>query len=173
MSLVDHKIVFYATPRRNVMRVVGLVLVVIVVVPTVVLGIVMTLNDSAAWPMVLLSLVMVVVFLPLVLLLTRPRFVVSTHGLMVVNVLRSFHVWWSEVETIDVEQSYLWRGATVIRCKDSRRIVARVTAAWFAVRRGESTGHHGQDLREPARPTLVAQQVHARFLSGELLPAPG
>lgn len=110
------------------------------------------------------------VVLGVAVLAQRPRFVVSTDGILVRGLVRTHRVTWPDVARVEVDQGTLMRGQTVVVTRSGTRVGSSITAASFALRRGESTYDHGPDLRHPAIPARAAIDAHQRYLHGEFGP---
>lgn len=94
-------------------------------------------------------------------------FIVTTAGITVRGIARTVHVPWSDIAVIQVDPRHMHRGEAVVVRRDGTRIGSGVTAARYAIRRGESTFDHGPQLLHPARPVRAAIDAHQRYLRGE------
>lgn len=95
----------------------------------------------------------------------RQSFTVTAEGLVIVGMLRTRRILWQRVRIVEVDRSFMTRGAALIVMNDGRRIRAPLTAARFALWRGESPLDHGGDLLAPARPTRAAIDAHRDFIA--------
>lgn len=97
----------------------------------------------------------------------RSRFSVTTHGIEILNGIRTHRLAWQEVAVVDVDHGWAHQGQTLVVLHGGRQIGAPITAARSAMRRGEHSRDHGLDFRSPARPTKAAMDAHRRWLRGE------
>ena len=111
-----------------------------------------------------IMLPVVLAALALVVLVNLQRFTVTTDGITVHGLLRRARIPWSEVAVVEVDRSLLGRGATVVVTHSGRRVRSELTSPRYALRRGEPTADHGEDLLFPARPTRAAIEAHRDFL---------
>jgi hypothetical protein len=98
---------------------------------------------------------------------TSAAFVVSTSGITVRGIFRTVHVPWHEVTVVQVDPRYTHRGQALVVRRDGTRVGSPVTAARYAMRRGESTFDHGPQLLDAAFPVRAAIDAHRRYLRGE------
>ncbi len=97
----------------------------------------------------------------------RPRFTVTTQGVVIRTLLRTRRLPWQHIARIEVDAGWVHQGQTLVVLHDGRRLGAPITEARSALRRGESTRDHGPDLSAPAVPTRAAVDAHRRWLRGE------
>ncbi|EWS82962.1 PH domain-containing protein [Brachybacterium phenoliresistens] len=112
----------------------------------------------------LIVLPLLLAVLVITLLANLQRFTVTTTGITIRGWLGRRRIPWDEVAVVEVDRSTLGRGATVVVTRDGRRVRSELTAARYALRRGESVSDHGPDLLQPARPTRAAIQAHQEHL---------
>ncbi|MCG7308567.1 hypothetical protein [Brachybacterium sp. ACRRE] len=98
----------------------------------------------------------------------RQSFTVTSKGLVIVGTLRTRRIPWERVRIVEVDRSFMTRGATMVVLNDGRRIRVPLTAARFALWRGESPLDHGRDLLAPARPVRAAIDAHRTFIASAL-----
>ena len=94
-------------------------------------------------------------------------FVVSTSGVTVRGIFRTVHVPWHDVAVVQVDPRHTHRGQALVVRHDGTRVGAPVTAARYAMRRGESTFDHGPQLLDAAIPVRAAIDAHRRYLRGQ------
>ncbi|UYG16052.1 PH domain-containing protein [Brachybacterium huguangmaarense] len=118
---------------------------------------------------------LLVIGLPAVLVVLglRPAFSVTTRGITVTGQLGGRRIPWSDVQLVRISGRPQDRGGAEVVLHDGTVVRSPITAARFALRRGESPDDHGPDIRSPARPVRAAVDAHRRYLRGEFgAPAP-
>lgn len=116
------------------------------------------------------ALVMLIVLVGLLFLAVRgarSSFTVTTAGICIKEIFRTTDIAWADVAVIQIDQALMQRGRAVVVTRDGNRTPSSITAARFAMRRGESTYDHGPELLHPAVPVRVAIDAHQRYLRGE------
>ena len=98
---------------------------------------------------------------------TSSAFAVSTSGVTVRGIFRTVHVPWHDVAVVRVDTRHMHRGQVLVVRHDGTRVGSPVTAARYAMRRGESTFDHGPQLLDVAIPVRAAIDAHQRYLRGE------
>lgn len=97
----------------------------------------------------------------------RSTFTVTTAGIEVRGLVSTVRIPWSDVAVIHVDPRHFHRGQALVIRRDGTQVGSSVTAARYAMRRGESTFDHGPELLHPAIPVRAAIDAHQRYLRGE------
>lgn len=121
-------------------------------------------ENGPLWGVVIPLLPLVVLLLVLMTRGLTQRFRVDPLGVELRGILRTHRIPWQQVAIVEVDRSFLHRGATVVVTRDGRRRRSELTAARWALRRGERTSDHGSSLTDPARPTRAAIAAHRDYL---------
>lgn len=121
-------------------------------------------GDRPYWPGVAI-VAPILIFVPVIIILgTRQRFTVTKRGIVITGIVRTVKIPWEHVTVVEIDQSLMRRGGTVVVTMDGRRIGSAITQSRYAFHRGESPYDHGPDLLHPARPTRAAIAAHRQFL---------
>ena len=156
------------------MRTLFLVLVAIcALIPAGITGLIIAavVNTDTPIRMVAATAGAVVIYVGLFLLAFRsitPAFTVTTAGIDVRSMTRTVRIPWHDIAVVQLDSSFYLRGQAIVVRRDGTRIGSPVTAARYAIRRGESPYDHGPELLHPAIPVRVAIDAHQRYLRGEL-----
>lgn len=120
-----------------------------------------------AWSGAAITLLLLTGFGIMVIRGARSAFIVTTAGITIRRLVRTVRIPWSDVGVIQVDPRHMHRGEAVVVRRDGTRVGSPVTAARYAMRRGESTFDHGPELLHPAIPVRAAIDAHQRYLRGE------
>ena len=127
---------------------------------------------SLMWALIgsVAALLMLLALIGLIVLAVRAplaSFTVTTAGISIREIFRTTNIAWADVAVIQIDQTLIQRGRAVVVTRDGKRTASSITAARFALRRGESTYDHGPELLHPAIPVRAAIDAHQRYLRGE------
>jgi hypothetical protein len=94
-------------------------------------------------------------------------FVITTEGIRIRDwgIARTYP--WARIARVEWDRGSYLSGATMLLLDDGHRVRSAMTAARYALHRGESPADYGEDGKGLSTATRAAIDAHVRYLRGE------